>query len=430
VASETIVAPLPGRGVIQLDLGEAGTNLLGSPNFIYLRGEVDRIFNQWQTGRHVLQAVSREAFNSVIGPLLLSKDRKLRARFGVQGDTTIWDDWATFRVYSAEADAGQNNASSKGYTFVLELRDQLYNLSLGQKTRAWRGRISDFVTQIIAPTFDSRAIEPTSGQYALIQSYESDYEFLLRLTHLATNETGIGDYNLYAVGDTLHFHTRGWQSSGLKIMRANTDARAPLWAVNFDDQLGGQVEDGAAGIASVIYDPLDNSTQVQDTNPEVARRFSSGGYQTTTEQKIARSAHVGQNSASAELAVAQSGYNRARANVFRVVVGTSNILGVDLGDLAQLQFTAQTDALAGTYTVSRSKASFSSSSFDVALSLTRGELTAQQSASLGINDPGVTVVSNTASASGKSVDLGAAAISSVTRLSGGPAGATVPIQDP
>jgi hypothetical protein len=428
VPAETIVAPVSGRGVIQLDLGETGTNLLGPPSFIYLRGEVDRVFNQWQTCRHVFQAVSREAFNSTIGPLLLSKERLLRARFGVQGDTTIWDDWATFRVYSAEADAGQNNASSKGYTFVLELRDRLYALNLGQKTRAWRGRLSDMATQIIAPIFDSRAIEPTSGDYALIQS-ESDYEFLLRLARLATNEAKIGDYNFYAVGDTFHFHTRGWQSSGLKILRANTDARAPLWAVNFDDQLDGQVEDGAAGISSVLYDPLTGTTEVQDSDPELARRFSTAGYQTTDEQRILRPAHVGQNSATAELAAAQAGYNRARANVFRVVVGTSNVLGVDLGDTAQLQFAAQSDVLAGTYTVSRSKVSFSSSSFDVALSLTRGELRSQQS-SAEINDPDSSAVADTTSATGTPVDLGASAVSSVTRLSGGRAGATVPILDP
>lgn len=417
---ERVISPQAGRSVVQLDIGG---DLIGLPDFTYVSGEVTWARNSWQTHRHLYQAADRATFDEKVSRALLDRRVESRVRLGLVSDSdTQWEDWTRLFVYGAEADASLSTASAKGYQFVVELRDRLFTMSLRSRVKAWRGPLSTIVEQLAAEYFTSWSIEPTQGEYALVQSYQSDFAFLSRLARLASNGSGIGDYGFYALGDTLHFHTRGWQAETVKVLRSNTDQAAPTWSVSLVDKVGQALKTGAAGVTSTVYDPLDGQALNQQTSAADVRQFSGKSYDVEDSWSTPRVAHAGQNRSSAELYAAQSDYARSRSEAFTVAVGASNAIGVMVGDVARLQLSGSYEPYSGLYSISQVKASLSGGTANVVYLLTRGELNSQDGP--GVQDPQTPVVTQS------EVDVVALPASPLAKVSGGPAGRTVPIQDP
>jgi len=202
----------------------------------------------WAVGEHQLQAASHTAYNSTLGKLLNTEDRQVRYRLGIiGGDQTIWTGWTTGRVTVCRADVSRINKSGDGFAFSIRICDQLVRLNQENKVKARRGKISDIIQQIAVENgITDFSIEPTAGIYNMVQSYETDFDFMLRITAMAVNASGIGGYTFYLVNDILHFHTNPWQTQGIKVLRANSDPEAPLWSVQFTDQVQAAIDGGGA----------------------------------------------------------------------------------------------------------------------------------------------------------------------------------------
>lgn len=146
--------------------------------------------------------------------------------------------------------------------------------------------------------------------------------------------------------------------------------------------------------------------------------------------------HAGQNQVQAELDLAQVAYCCAHLNAYALSIGTTNVVGLSLGDLVKFDLPPD-DPLAGLYALTSVIFSQSGGGLNVVAGLSRGEMgSVDAKAKVPVNssqDTPPAVGADTAP--GKPVDLATAAASPATRLSGPTTAApvsatTVKVQNP
>ena len=432
---DIILQPIDGRTVVELDLGtdQSPDPLIVPGQFAFDWGRLDEPLELWKTCVLHLQAANRNLYETRLKPKLLG-DRLVRFRLGInQGDTTLWRAWETHYLLGATLRAASTNATQAGYMCQLTLVDRLYTLNLDERLRAQQGVVSQLVQQMADDNgFAGSAIEPTRDKFSFIQSYQTDWDFLSdRLLSAANNLKGLGNYQLFARDDQLHFHTPGWQVAGIKQLLYNTPSAGAtqLWLM---DQGGLSVQQGAGGIRTVGYAPLSGESPSDQTSPSNALKLA---------QALPALAHVrthlkhtGQNQLALTLSEAQNRYEAARIGVFRLSCQLPNQPFLRPGDIVQLQMSDPADAWSGLYHLTNSSLTLKGSRIIGVYALSRGEMNdvQQDFSSLKALDPSA-LVSQPHAAPGIAYNTAESATLSLTRGAGGSdeqGGVIVPIQPP
>jgi hypothetical protein len=415
----TTLQPLNGRPIVELDLGtaQAPDPLLVPGQFTYLKGAYDEPASMWKTCVHQIQAANRSLFIDRLRPKLLN-DRLVRFRIGVnQGDVTQWRAWETHYILEAPFQAGQINASAAGYTFRMTTVDRLYTLNLEQRLRAQQGIVSQLVEQLATDFgFAGSVVEPTRDKFSFIQSYETDWMFLAeRLLPAAVNTKGMGNYQLYAQNDQLHFHTPGWQNAGLKQLPYSVPGVAATGLV-FLDRGGPALQSGAGGVRTVAYAPLTGESPTSLTTPTVALKLAkvipSLGHVRTHLR------HVGQNQLSLALAEAQNRYESGRLSTFGMTFTMANQPFLRPGDMVQLM--VPSESWSGLYYLVKVQSTFAAGRLRGTYALERGELNDVQAnfSALSAVDPTTAVATAPNTADGVPYNVSESPTTSLTRGEG------------
>lgn len=364
------VSPIQGRPVV--DITVDGRALLQTTQIAFDSAVRTDSLDSWNTWVLKLKAVTRTAYEALVVPLNLTRERRVKLRWGIDtGSATVWMPWENFRVLRTIPQLTSSTASTAGMPFELTLVDQLYDLNLAPKIASRRGTVTEIASQIAANYGLSVEVEPVNGApLALIQSGVTDYQFLLRLCDLASTTAGSG-YHFYLEGTTLHFHSRDWRKVP-QVLPYNTLARtgaSDLIAV--DDVQDNAVQAGPDS-RSIVYDPLSGRTHVLSPSAELYTRF--GPRLSQAAGGALMTAHAGPNQVTLEQTRLQAAYTFARDRYERISFALTNVLTVRSGSIVSLQMSEPTDSLSGVYHVEAVKTTIVGGSAQLAVTAARGEV--------------------------------------------------------
>lgn len=363
-----------GKFVLQLAKAPDPGQLLLSPGSVYLNGQCDWKVNTAKVWTHVIQAYSRTEFDALNTRLNTETSLKVWVRFGVSdGSNSFFSEWEPQILVSLKTSPSTTPSMPHGHNVVIVTADLLYFMDKTERVASRKGKISDIVNSIgLANGFEKFAIEPTNGDYALVQSFETDYEFVNdRLVDLASNKDGSSQYMFYARGAFLHFHTTNYQVTGV----FSFDYGAPsntLTNVTLTNKSNSNELVAASGLNLVAFDPLTGKTTAWETRPDLEVSFANtaadiGGV--AYSQK-----HVGQNQLTALYAESQSAYADASVELNEVAFVVDNFPFIGVGDIIKAQFiNGQGDAWSGFYYVRFVKHNATNSKVTSFYSITRGE---------------------------------------------------------
>lgn len=369
----SVLTSLPGRATVGIEIvsddGAREQLLLPSDFSLDSSARVDAV-GYWCQWSIQLRATSRAVYERRIIPLLLSAHRRITIRWGIDTGTNVtWGPIEFCRVLRVSGEMQNNAATDSSYPFEMSLVGELYELDIQQRIVARNGKISDIVEQIAKKYGLGTLIEPT-GDYkvTLIQSYETDFQFLMsRLRPVAVNTSGIAGYYLYVQDGVLHFHTRDYKQEPM-LLYYNLSASNLISSDDVQDhaRVGGDTT------TLVTYDPLEGRTLVTDTNPLLYAKF--GKRISGAEGGALWKAHSGPNQISFEINQSQANYSLNRDQYERVSFSGVNMLGLRAGCILNLQLSGLDDSSGGYYYVERINMKINGGSSISVITTIRGEL--------------------------------------------------------
>lgn len=352
MSTANVVTPVQGRAVVDVDVDADGAfvPLLATKSVAFDSAEMLDSLNSWNTWDLKLKATTRAVYEQKIVPVLLSKKRKCRIRWGVDtGSKTIWLPYTVGRVFSATPELSTTTASAAGMPFSLRIVDALYDLTLEERVKARRGTPAEIAEDIAAAYGFETVIEPTPGRpLVLVQSYETDFEFLRRLAMLAVNGSGESSFNFYLRGNTFHFQTKSYKQTPYTLVY-NADAISGAASLIASDDAQSMAADGGGAAQTVVYDPLAGEVKIVDSNPERYTRF--GKRLSQAEGLSLFASHAGPNQVALEENRTQSRYAVARDRYERISVTLANVMTLEAGVVVTLQPANAGDSSAGFYHV-------------------------------------------------------------------------------
>jgi hypothetical protein len=380
MAQAPIVNQLLGRAVMDIDVvnpDNSQTPFLYGTEIIFNTGVLHATVNSWKTWSLSFSAITQAAYENRVVPLLLSKTRMLKLRWGIDtGVSTVWRTSENFRVFRATPNLASATSSSTGFTFELVLVDALYELTLGPEVASHRGSMDAIVGRIATKNNLKSVIEPTQGQQLhLIQSYTTDYDFLLRLRGAALNVAGFGSYYFFIDGDALHFHTREYQQSP-QIVTQNVAGRPGSSNFLGLDDAQTQASAGGNNARLVVYDPLSGLTNVLETDPMRYTRFSRRLSEADGSSLAGQ--HVGPNLQAWEQGKLQAYYSQARDQYQVTTFALGPVLTVGVGSIVAPQLPSGVSSATGLYFVTSLDVTIEGGRMNVIVKTIRGEVFAEQ----------------------------------------------------
>lgn len=330
--------------------------------------------------KHIFQAAD-PSFVTALRSAMSSANPILLFRLGYGSpDVTYWLPWQEHIVTYHYAKF-QGIGGTAGHLVIIESANVLIRMQRQNKVLARKGTVSDIVTAIARENKLKSVVEPTDGQFIMIQNYMDDTRFIAeRLTQRAINRQGRAGYYFFLRDNVLHFHTLDYQTS--------------VRQMNFYDTFGGDFEavdrsqdptlwdDGVAGVRVVAHDPYTGQAKEFPSDPSKAVKLADNIYQF---DKIPNGSdnifyHLGSNPITEVSAIAQSRYQYARQQTFRAQTVLFKTIALRHGDLLNvlLAQTTKSSDYAGYYYVTSSVHSVKKEAITSVYTLERGEIQAQR----------------------------------------------------
>ncbi len=361
------------RGRATVDVGIKEKSILAPGLFLFISAaRVDSARDRavWTLQ---LQAVTNEAYEQVMLPVLLSAKRELQVRWGIDVGTRVaWQAWETFRVLTAMPDLHTATGSAQGCPVQLTLGDAFTAMDLDQRVAGHLGKISDLVTALAVRYGLEPRVEPTGDQPAtLVQSFETDFHFLQnRLLPAAFNGNGQASYRCYIDQEALHFHTRGWQQAPWIVPYNLMQSGATFLLATDDAQEAARR--GGKTMRTIAYDPLTGHTAVVEANPQKYTRLAarlSAALATTL-----HGTHVGPNQLAWCAAETQAAYSGARDNFERITFSMANAPALRAGLILLLQLPDAQASGNGLYHVEQTELTITGGTARTVVTAARGEV--------------------------------------------------------
>jgi hypothetical protein len=300
-----------------------------------------------------------------------------RLGFGT-AENIFWLPWQEHIIVDSYAKF-EGIGSAAGHLIVIKSENNFARMRRSKRVLTRRGAISDMVIAIATVAGLDYVIEPTNGQFMLVQSFIDDVAFLFsRLVPRAINAAGIGDYLCYIKDNILHFHTLGYQTTlstvnyysglGCSFEAKDLSESTALW------------DTGIAGVNVIVQDPVTGNSKQVASDPANVYKLASGIYDFDSVEDGSANIpyHLGYNPVLELNALAQSAYAKARRQTFKNTMTLSKLITVRHGDLLNVLVTQQTATAsdtAGYYLVGGSFYSVKKGEVLSVYSLERGETT-------------------------------------------------------
>jgi hypothetical protein len=368
-----------GKFVIQLAKVPDPSQLLLGSSTVYLNGKCESIINLPKLWTHVVQAYSRNEFDSLDALLNTQKSPKIWLRYGVtDGSNSFFTEWEPQVLVSVRTQPSSTPSVAHGFAVTIVTADLLYTMAKNERVSSRKGKVADIVTSIALENgFEKTAIEPTQGDYALIQSFESDLDFIRdRLLSMASNKDGASQFLLYAKGSFLHFHTPNYQVGGVYAFDYGSPSNT-LTSVSLTNKVNTNEHTKASGVKLVAFDPLTGKTTVWETRPDL--ELSLANTLPQVEGAVYARKHVGQNQLTALYNESQSSYVDVKDEMHEVSFLVDNYPFIGVGDMISAQFVNATgDPWSGFYYVRFARHEVKNAQVTSFYSLMRGEFVSDE----------------------------------------------------
>lgn len=343
--------------------------------------------NTWKTWVIKCQSTSQATYITSIIPLTLTKSRAVSLRWGIDDGIKItWQVAEPYTLLSVRTEYQTITTSAAGYPFQLTFVDALYSLAVNSKITAHRGSLQTIVERIATANQMESVIEPTAQQQLLlVQSYTTDYVFLLRLIEAATTSSGFGSYYMFVEGGVFHFHTRTYQQQPLLLPYNITVGPGASDLITMDEAQE-QASNGGNITQTVSYDPLTGNTVLLEADSALYTRF--GHQLSQAPGSVLFNAHVGPNQQGWEQARTQAHYARARDSYERVSFALGSVTNVKPGGIVIPSFPNSTDPAGGPYFIERVISTLMGGTLTVACTAIRGELASSRPDATSLRDAG------------------------------------------
>lgn len=330
---------------------------------------IEEVINQASVWTFTLDSTQFRAFNESFWAVMQNPTPNVSVRLGTNsGGAVTWEPWQDHIITRLRATPRLDS-----HTILVQTSDFFAELDRETKTRAWQGEISSIVGLMSKNRGVESLIEPTVGQYSLVQSFCSDYDFLQRLASRAVTKDGRCNFRFYFLDGKLHFHTPSYQS---KSVRKLNGFRAPVSSALLSDDTQLQVHYGAAGAKLYTFSPLEGSIGIsisEESKQKMAKSVPPLGK--IPGGSINMGFAIGQNVTEAS-AITQAIYEQARSSNYAVLLKTEALIcHIDeIIDIDLTQSTAQTNPWSGRYMVNSLVHNVKQGMLSSSVTLVRGDI--------------------------------------------------------
>lgn len=399
------ISSIQGEFVIEFAKSPDGAPLVPNQgSFVYLNGEGMSQLNVPKVWTHVFQSASRQTYLVLNAYVNENPDPRVWIRYGViSGGQGKMTDWEPHTIVSIHASPSRTADSGHGDLVTMVTADLLYVMQKTSRVASRKGRISSMARAIAESAgFEKFAIEPTDLDYALVQSFESDYNFLVsRLIQMASNKESTSNYLLFARGEFFHFHTLKYQLSGYYQFDYGIDTNTST-SLTLENNGNKNSILRISGIKLVAHDPLTGVTTNWETKPEREIVLSDQAPERSGTQ-YARG-HVGQNQLASMYAESQWRYTIDKTEAYEMQFTVDNYPYVSVGDvISSAVLRGQGDPWEGFYLVKSAKHTIVNARVLSRYVLVRGEYASLSGGNVGgkkLSAPGIEASSLTAETSG------------------------------
>jgi hypothetical protein len=368
------VASLQGEFTIEFAKSANGDLLFTSKQMVYLNGKGLDTLNEPKKWVHTLQSFDRDTYLKISDYVNTTMIPLVWIRYGiVAGGQGKMTDWEAFTIVDLHAIPRRTGDSGHGDQVMMVTSDLLYAMQKDARVASRKGKISDMAqTMAQVAGFQKFSVEPTDLDYALVQSYESDFDFLTRrMIPMASNKESSSNYIVYSRGGLFHFHTLNFQLSGVfnfdygvftntstNLRLANVGNNNGILAVN--------------GVNLVAYDPLDGTATNWQTKPEREVILSNTAPDRSGTTYLV--AHVGQNQLASLYAQSQLRYAQDKNSAYELSMTVENYPFIAVADVVNVTIVrGQGDPWEGLYMVKSATHVVQKATVTSVYSLTRGE---------------------------------------------------------
>lgn len=368
-----------------------------------------------------VQTSTRSLVDNLLKDASASGTPRMRLRLGLTnpGAAPTWLPWQELIIRVPVAKIIGLGAAA-GYYAVISCADRLWEIDRVNRVLSRKGKISDIV-QSIADFYGIPAIiEPTAYEGIWVQSFISDYDFLLnRMLPRALNAKGRGNYKFFMRDGVLHFHTIDYQTE-VKQFNYYASSGQNLKYADYSQQ---HLDAGSAGIRFVVSDPYSGDRKELVSQPESTLRLSNAVPDFSGVKGAERNImyHVGSNRVSEALALTNSVYEAVKATNYQVNLDLHKSLFFRSGDLCNLTVNpsnSQTTPSSGLYYVPSVGYIVEKNSVVARVVFERGEFFSSQADQTPLAQLGENVLTPQNAAPGQTVNVADIKSSNVTKGAG------------
>lgn len=382
-------------------------------------GTIEESLNMPASGIFILKSKSSDYVDRLLKTIMFNDTPRIKIRLGIASKASAkWLPWQTHSVvhYTAKP---TGIGTQGGHQITLQTSDILRDLTSPEKVASHRGTISKIVAKMMASYGIPVLIEPTAGDGLYIQSYMTDFDFLLyRLLPRALSGKGRGNFRFYMKDGTFHFHSPDYHSE-VKTYDVFKSENSTSELSELDNT---QLADEQFGVHKTVYDPYTGQTQIIKPFPGLALRYANSmPNQIGAIPGKNLSGHLALNPVSEEVAMIQNAYEAVRALNYQLQLLVEKAPWLRLNDLLNVQVAQEktkSSPWSGYYSVTGVKHTYDSGTLSSCFILSRGEMQAGAGNFKSLKDLGVNVVEKSFTAPGKDLNLAEIVASSVIRGSG------------
>lgn len=264
-------------------------------NVAFVKAELTEVARGISRAIFTVESATSDYVDNLLRDVSGGMTPRLRWRigFGSPSSQVQWQGYQDYIITKYGA-SREGLGQQTGYLTKLQAADTLWEISRFMRTIPRKGKISDIVQQI-ADSYDlATVIEPTSTTGSYIQSYENDYDFIMRrMLPRAVNASGSSNYQFFVRDGTLHFHTIDYQASVKEFSYYDSPGMKLIQLDSVQDH----IPLGTSGVRTIVYDPYsgDSATILSDPANTLRLANTSPGVETLSAARLNIPATLGPN---------------------------------------------------------------------------------------------------------------------------------------
>lgn len=413
-----------GLALVQIELRVSNTKtipLLGQTVTLQ-RAEITETCEDICKAKFIIQCATRDYVDKLLREAQADATPRMRWRIGIGFAEGVaeWMPWQD-HIITSSGSALEGLGVTSGYTTIIETADVLWEIDRINAVKARKGKISDIVREIADSYGFPNVIEPTKTNGLYYQSYISDYEFVRRrMVPRALNDKNRGNYQFYFRDGTFHFHTIDYQAS----LKDFVYYASPGTNLSVHDYTQDSIDQGAAGVRVVYYDPYTGEFGSVESDPSQTLRLSNTAPDMIkTLPGAARNIMltIGTNRDIDPTSIVSNVFESAKSSVYTLKLKVPRTLFFRANDICRMTIQPDKEQVppsSGTYQVTKINMIVDKTTLVSEVTMRRGEFLTKDRTHAQLAQSGASVIQPSRGADGQDPNFKAVASSILTKGSG------------